>query len=137
MASPINMNLAKHQGLDDGKAPRCEFDACGVQHRGLHRNHRAEGNVEVDGQDQEFLDLVSGALLQCRLRGGLDCHDGLSYLGFPQGIVVRTIPYRPPQANNKELSQPLKLRKLRCAQLNRISAESYTSCFISSAPRAP
>src|SRR5271163_2401873 len=104
MASPINMNLAKHQGLDDGKAPRCEFDACGVQHRGLHRNHRAEGNVEVDGQDQEFLDLVSGALLQCRLRGGLDCHDGLSYLGFPQGIVVRTIPYRPPQANNKELS---------------------------------
>jgi hypothetical protein len=70
--------LGQHQGLDDGNAPRCEFDALGVQHRGLHRNHRAEGDVEVDGQDQEFLDLVSGALLQCRLRAGLGCHDRLS-----------------------------------------------------------
>ena len=36
--------------------------------------------AEVDGQDQEFLDFVRGALLQFRLRGGLGlgCHDGLS-----------------------------------------------------------
>ena len=70
--------LGQYQGLGDGNAPRCEFDALGVQHRALHRNHRAEGNVEVDGQDQEFLELVSGALLQCRLRGDLGCHDRLS-----------------------------------------------------------
>ena len=48
-----------------------------VHHRGLHQDHRAEGNVEVEGKDQELLDLVSGTLLQCRVRGGFGCHDGL------------------------------------------------------------
>ena len=39
------------RGLDDGNAPGGEFDALGMQHRGLHQDDRAEGNVEIDGKD--------------------------------------------------------------------------------------
>ena len=50
------------QGLDDGDAPGGEFDALGVQHRGLHQNHRSEGDVEIKRNEYELLELVHGAL---------------------------------------------------------------------------
>ena len=69
--------LAQHHGLDDGDAPRNEFDtALSAKHRGLHHDHRAEGDVEVGADDRELLELVHGAVVQRRFRAGLGCHNG-------------------------------------------------------------
>lgn len=36
-----------------------------------------EGDVKVDGNDREFLDLIHGALMQRRFRAGIGYHEGL------------------------------------------------------------
>ncbi len=53
-----------------------------VQHRGLHQDHRAEGDVEVGADDREFFELVLGALAQRRFCVGFGCHGGLLRLCY-------------------------------------------------------
>ena len=62
-----------------------EFDALRVQHGGLHHDHRAEGDVEVDGKDRELPELVNGALGQRRFRMDFGWHHGL----LPRLAAVR------------------------------------------------
>jgi hypothetical protein len=69
--------FGQQHGFDDGDAPGGEIDALCMQHGGLHHDHCADSDVEVDRKDRELLELVSGALGQRRFRVGLGCHDDL------------------------------------------------------------
>ena len=100
--------FCQDRGLDDGDAPRSKVDALGMQHRGLHQDHRAKRDVKVDDKDHELFELVNGALLQCRFCVGRDCQDSL----LPQDEfppVGQKAPFfiqRQPAVRNDEASAP-------------------------------
>jgi len=114
--APDQHESGQQLGLDDRDAPRRKFHALRAQHRSLHREHRSEGDAEVEGKDCEIPELVR-FFHAARTRSaefvlhlhGLDHHQGLArpHLlpgghGHLHAIRAELYPFPPPGTINDD-----------------------------------